>query len=352
MHLRDLRRDSFALIREELRWRVAVVLSLLICLVMAILGTINFRLSTPDAAYVSWAILGVGLACLAALFRMPRQKGASVFFFTMALTLVAVMAYGMIVGRPMDHWAYIFPPVVAFLLRAGPALAAMLAFGIYAAVAITPSAPVIDVVRFASAYGLLVCFMYTYALLQEKAAVLLRYQSEHDALSGCLNRRRFNETIENLSSGRREADTCTILLIDIDHFKSINDRYGHLAGDRIIAGTAASLARALRENTLLFRYGGEEFAVLLLDVGIDEGLRLAERLRVATAEASIDGVSITVSIGVAQWRKDEGSLLAALDRADQALYEAKHAGRNCVISNPVVPTTGPSPDKAHRESNP
>src|SRR5690606_12113191 len=103
--------------------------------------------------------------------------------------LVAVMGYGWHVGRPMQHWAYILPPVLIFVLRAGPALLLMIAFGAYACATIAGLVAGIDLVRFAAGYGLLVCFMYTYALLQERAGDMLRYHSDHDALSNCLNRR-------------------------------------------------------------------------------------------------------------------------------------------------------------------
>ena len=343
MDLGDPRREAFPKVREELRWRVALVLALLISLVMATLGVINTRLSTIDTALLSWAVLCICLGCVIVLLRLPKDKGATVFFITMATILVGVMAYGMVFDRSMQHWAYIFPPVVAFLLRAGPALIAMLAFGVYAALMLSANAPAVDVVRFSSAYGLVVCFMYTYALLQEKAARMLRHQSNHDALTRCLNRRRFNETMEKLQSGRLGASSCTILLIDLDEFKSVNDRLGHLAGDRIITHTAMTLAGVLREGSLLFRYGGEEFAVLLPNARDGEGLRVAERLRQAVAETSTDGVSVTVSIGLAQWREGEGTALESLDHADQALYQAKRAGRNCIISHSAAENSPAGP---------
>jgi len=337
---RELRRDSFSLIREELRWRVAVVLAILISLLMALLGIVNTRLSTPDTALLAWAVLCICLACVVMLFRLPKDRGATLFFITIAVILVAVLAYGMAFERAMQHWAYIFPPVLAFLLRSRPALAGMVLFGIYAVVMISPNAAAVDVVRFASGYGLLVCFMYTYALLQEKAGVLLRHHSDHDALSNCLNRRTFNEAMEQLSSGRMGVASCTFLLLDIDHFKAINDQHGHLVGDRVITGVATALARALRAGTLLFRYGGEEFAVLLPGAKPEEGMLVAERLRLAVASGEFEGITVTVSIGVSQWRRGDGSVPAALERADRALYEAKRAGRNrTVLAPPDSPAT-------------
>ena len=328
-----LRRDSFTLLRELMRWRVALVLSVLIFGLMIVLGTINTRLELPDTARLAWIVLAIAGACIAALLVLPRHLGGTVFFVAIALLLVGVMAFGLYHDRPMQHWAYIFPPVIVFLVRSDRALAVMIAFGVYASATIAPLIPAIDVVRFASGYGLLVCFMFTYALLQERAALMLRYHSDHDALSNCLNRRTFNEAVEQLAGPRGTAEGCTFLLIDIDFFKAINDLHGHLAGDRIITQVAAELGRALAAGTPLFRYGGEEFSVLLVDRGLDEGRRVAEELRAAIADTDFQGVPVTISIGVAQWRRGEGSLTAALDRADRALYEAKRNGRNRVVAD-------------------
>jgi diguanylate cyclase (GGDEF)-like protein len=326
-----LRRDSFTQMRDTLRWRVALVLASLIVGLMVVLGVTNTRLGLYDTALLAWIVLAVAGASLLALLRLPRHVGGTIFFSAIALLLVGTMAFGWYVGRPMQHWAYILPPVLIFLLRAGPALIGMIGFGIYATLTTQPLIPGIDTIRFASGYGLLVCFMYTYALLQERAADLLRYHSDHDALSNCLNRRTFNETVEQLgaSSARR---SCTFLLIDIDHFKAINDQYGHLVGDRIITEVAAALGRGLDAGTPLFRYGGEEFAVLLVDAGPGAGADLAERLRARIAAGDFQGLSVGVSIGVAEWRSGmNDGLNAALDRADRALYAAKRAGRNRVV---------------------
>jgi diguanylate cyclase (GGDEF)-like protein len=326
-----IRRDSFTIMRDTLRWRVAVVLAWLVSALMVVLGSINVSLGLPDTALLAWIVLAGSLASLVGLFVLPRDVGGSTYFGAIVLLLVGTMFFGWYVGKPMQHWAYILPPVMVFLLRSGPALVGMLLFGTYAAAMVYPLIPGIDVVRFASGYGLLVCFMYTYALLQERAGDLLRYHSDHDALSNCLNRRTFNETLEQLPSRRRD---CSFLLVDIDHFKTINDQHGHLVGDRIITQVAAALGRELDAGTALFRYGGEEFAVLLPDAEPGHAALLGERLRGAIESTDFQGVKVTVSIGVAHWRAGRGPLGSALDRADRALYAAKRAGRNRVVADP------------------
>ena len=190
--------------------------------------------------------------------------------------------------------------------------------------------PPIEVVRFSSGYGLMVCFMYTYALLQEQAAKLLRYHSDHDALSNCLNRRTFNEALDRLASGQGGFRSCEFLLIDIDHFKAINDRHGHLVGDRVITQVAAELGRHLLADAPLFRYGGEEFAVMLVDAEEGAGGALAERLRSVIEQGDFQGVKVTISVGVSRWHAGTGKVESALQKADEALYAAKRAGRNRV----------------------
>ena len=326
-----IRRDSFAILRETMRWRVAVVLSSLIVLLMAFLGSYNASHGFPDTARLAWIVFAVSAAALAALVVLPRGRGGTVFFVAIALVLAIVPAYGYANGRAMQHWAYIVPPVLIFLMRANPAFVLMVAYGFYASFFTAQLAPTIDVIRFSAGYGMLVCFMYTYALLEQRAAAMLRFHSDHDALSNCLNRRTFNESLDQLVARGSSTKRCTFILADIDHFKAINDQHGHLVGDRIITESAAALMRALPAHTPLFRYGGEEFAAMLPDEGESAGAALAERLRLAVQDADFQGIPVTISVGVAEWRAGDGTVDAALGRADRALYDAKRAGRNRVV---------------------
>jgi len=314
-----------------MRWRVAVALACLVSVLMAVLGIYNGQHGFPDTAMMSWVVLAVSGTSLLALLTLPRGPSGTVFFLAIAIVLAIVPTFGLLHGRNMQHWAYILPPVLIFLMRANPALLLMLAYGVYVSAINAQLLPAIDVIRFASGYGMLVCFMYTYALLEQRAAAMLRFHSDHDALSNCFNRRTFNESLDALVARGSGAQRCTFLLADIDHFKSINDQHGHLVGDRVITQVAAALMRALPSGTPLYRYGGEEFAVMLDGEGEAEGGLLAERLRLAVQDADYQGVAVTLSIGVAEWRIGEGTVDAALGRADHALYDAKRAGRNRVV---------------------
>lgn len=158
-----------------------------------------------------------------------------------------------------------------------------------------------------------------------------------DALTGALNRRSFFELLEReFSSARRQRAPLSLAMVDVDHFKSVNDTYGHPAGDAVLQQLAERLRENLRIEDAMGRYGGEEFALLLRHTGLDGALLVAERIRLKVAETPFSladrNLPVTVSIGVATWTAGEQEHLLRL--ADEALYEAKESGRNCVRSAP------------------
>ena len=169
----------------------------------------------------------------------------------------------------------------------------------------------------------------------EEANQRLELLATVDSLTETLNRRRFLElAAREVGRARRHNRPLAALLFDLDHFKAVNDTYGHAAGDQTLRQTAAAARGALRDSDVLARYGGEEFVALLPETDLQGAAAVAERLRAAVAAMTIeaDGVriSITTSVGVAEWRDDEASLERALARADEALYAAKRSGRNKV----------------------
>ena len=156
-----------------------------------------------------------------------------------------------------------------------------------------------------------------------------------DPLTGLLNRRAFLTSLDlELERSRRLAYPVSVLLLDIDHFKQLNDRFGHAFGDAVLAAFGGSLARLLRKVDLVARWGGEEFVATLSGTDARGAETVAERLRSAVAAIELrasDGskVSVTASFGVATWNRSEGRD-SIIDRADRAMYDAKHAGRNRV----------------------
>ena len=172
-------------------------------------------------------------------------------------------------------------------------------------------------------------------LVEERTAEL-KLLAATDPLTGTLNRRRFFEMAEEegarcLRYGRR----LTTAMLDLDHFKSINDTYGHAVGDEALWRTAQVMLAVLRRQDHIGRYGGEEFAVLMPETGLDEGFSVLERVRreieAIDLRAGDEAVPVRASVGVAEWRANE-TIEHALRRADAALYQAKAAGRNRVLA--------------------
>ncbi|MDH5764499.1 MAG: GGDEF domain-containing protein [Gammaproteobacteria bacterium] len=155
-----------------------------------------------------------------------------------------------------------------------------------------------------------------------------------DALTGVKNRSTFYGSLEReISLSNRKSQPLSLLVIDIDHFKRINDNYGHSAGDEVLKAIAATLLSCVRDSDLLFRYGGEEFVAILNDssceAAIDVAQRLVEKIKAKTISYQDNDISVTVSIGITCLAKDDTSE-SFFNRADNALYEAKHNGRDQV----------------------
>ena len=164
----------------------------------------------------------------------------------------------------------------------------------------------------------------------------LRFQATHDPLTGIWNRGALFELLHaEAERAQRKATPLSLFLIDLDHFKHVNDGFGHLAGDAILHEVAQRLSAAVRLYDIVGRYGGEEFIVAATDLESEGPHQFAERLRLAVSSLSIRtsdaSVSLTVSIGVATSDSSgECSIEKLIQTADTALYEAKHNGRNRV----------------------
>jgi diguanylate cyclase (GGDEF)-like protein len=172
---------------------------------------------------------------------------------------------------------------------------------------------------------------------------LLAKKAQIDALTGLWNRRHFDNRLEGeLSLSRRSGRPLAILMLDVDHFKSINDRFGHPMGDEVLRRIGLFLVEAVRQEDVVCRYGGEEFAIVIPN-GSEGSVDLAERLRTGIEKLHFtcngQPLTVTVSIGLAASDQPDEALL---EQADAALYRAKQSGRNrvAVTSNlPPVPAT-------------
>jgi diguanylate cyclase (GGDEF)-like protein len=158
--------------------------------------------------------------------------------------------------------------------------------------------------------------------------------AQKDPLTGICNRAALDEMMQReISHARRQDSSYALLILDIDHFKAVNDKYGHIVGDCALKAVANMIGSCKRDGDLLFRYGGEEFVVLMRDTDLDGSHLLAERIRATFEDSSCTcsgaNLDIRVSIGVSILQEND-SPISLFARADQALYNAKRNGRNQV----------------------
>ncbi len=308
-------------------------------------ATLGFRLlmSAGVLAYV-----------LTLALRAPRRLALlAAFLGVLLIDVVASMGWGLVPIHAIVGFAdYMYlillaPPllmplslrqVAAVLVTVGLVPNLQAAFG----VELHYSLPLFNLVMW-PACAIAAFWLYEFDQVSRRLFTVqrqMREQAMNDVLTGLGNRRHFEESASALLAGaRRRARNFALLMLDIDHFKAINDRHGHAAGDDVLRELARVLRRALRASDLCGRIGGEEFAVLLPDEDLEGGRIAGERLRRAVEallveSASAKGpISFTVSVGVSAYPRDGEDLAPLLQRADERLYLAKEAGRNRVVAS-------------------
>ena len=174
----------------------------------------------------------------------------------------------------------------------------------------------------------------------EEAVGKLEHMARTDGLTGLLNHRAFQKSLAaEIRRSNRTGAELTLIMLDVDHFKLYNDAHGHPAGDRVLVILAGLLEESLRTSDIVARYGGEEFSVILVDTTPEDARDVAEKLRRRVAshafelpEEGTPGVRVTISLGLASHPMDARAATGLISMADQALYLAKEAGRNVVVS--------------------
>lgn len=309
-----------------------------------------------------------GLLCLAPfgidnMFNGKFALGLAATLVVMVLSLLAWLSYK---GHFSNFSLILFPPVLAFLslsiLEQGvigvmwsyPGIFlyyfvfrekwAWIANCITIVVVVPLSASVLETaVALRAMVTLAVASIFSIMAVRVITAQQHRLETlaVTDPLTGLLNRSLLTPTLEqSIARSRRAGEPAALLTIDVDHFKIINDTFGHQAGDQALAGVGALLQARLRGTDIVFRTGGEEFVVVLPDTAAEPGHHVAQLLRSAVAgENLLDSQPITVSVGVAKLEKDD-SVESWLGRADRNLYEAKRLGRNRVVTDAPIEPTG------------
>jgi diguanylate cyclase (GGDEF)-like protein len=287
------------------------------------------------------------LAMLPVIWRTEQIRfWATAYLVPWIVLMLVVLAMPQSVASAFI-WIVLLPLALHFLLgwRAGLTLS-LITLILAGAVAIWrfgwPGTP--DQMVFASNFvvaGLTVTALgFVYDRGREQAEIELHRLAVTDFLTGLPNRKLLQATFRRLTAlCQRQDSSLSMLIIDLDHFKSINDNHGHSAGDQVLMAFGQFLSQRLRDTDFACRTGGEEFLVLLPGADRQQATALAEeiRLRLETTPISHNGlrIPVTVSIGVAQWQLDGESLDEMMRVADQRMYECKRLGRNRVIAGPV-----------------
>ncbi|HCS63442.1 MAG TPA: GGDEF domain-containing protein [Cellvibrio sp.] len=185
-------------------------------------------------------------------------------------------------------------------------------------------------------------FLQELSTLRQEVDVL-KEQVRTDALTGLYNFRFFSDALPlEMERASRSFQPLSLIVLDIDHFKGFNDRWGHEVGNRALSHVAQLIGLTIRKLDFACRFGGEEFVILLPNTDLRQAMNVAERLREIIANTPLlheqDSITITASLGVDEYRGNHSdSPESFLERVDAWLYQAKHAGRNCV-NGPVIPS--------------
>ena len=286
-------------------------------------------------AVMSYCLVFGGLLAAAILLGDQRYALLAAFTFIFLFTNVMLFLGVISVYSAMKPAKYFLLAAIAGMLGA-----ALTTLSVWGFIPYTPwTFHAVEIGMLADATLLALALAYQFHVLQE-AKFRAEQLAQLDPLTGINNRRAFYDTTEPLwSTALRKERNVSIILMDIDMFKQINDTHGHAHGDKVLLAIAAMLMKLIRQGDVLARWGGEEFVVFLPETNIQEAVALAERLRAAIAGARIrhatGETAITASFGVAAKESHHATLDALISLADDYLYQSKQQGRNRVSYCPV-----------------
>ncbi len=274
------------------------------------------------------------LACFAGLnslsiFYKKYELIAYRYIFLIKLSILFFIVYEL--GHITLFWSY---PLVFGVFFVQPCFQARLMSGIAAVMLIALSTSLFEaelVFRYSLTLLMLIIFCDILIGILINMESKLMEQTIRDPLTNAHNRRYMNSILEmTIEETHRNFGPATLITLDIDHFKEVNDKFGHISGDNVLIKLVDLLHKRQRKLDYVFRSGGEEFVLILRNMGLQQALSLAESIRGSVEETGLlEGETITVSLGVAEYEAGETEV-EWLHRADELLYEAKNSGRNCV----------------------
>lgn len=314
---------------------------------------VNFRILDDRGRYLGVTGVGLSMDSVAALFESYQRRYNSRIYFIDRQGEVTLHGPGLDVTANLHERAGLQPHAMEILTSPGANLSYRNADGetVYLNSRLVPELDWFLVVEQESArdearilntliVNLLISLAVSLVVLLIAWATLGKYQrrllemATTDRLTGATSRQAFENLFDYAVRGaRRRRQKLSVLLVDLDHFKTINDRFGHLGGDRVLGAVASRLRSLCRDSDILCRWGGEEFLILMEDCGLEGAKQRAHALRQAIASKPIrfgrEDIDITLSVGVAE-HLDGETLESLVSRADGALYVAKHNGRDRV----------------------
>ncbi len=274
------------------------------------------------------AVLVVGLLGLGTMVYRTRK----IRFASVAISILCglgVLSTVYLIGIQQLYWAYPAAIVAFYLMKPREAVILTLVLIVALAPRLLQMGSGIQPAVFTITMIVMATFAYAFAVITNRQQSLLVGMATKDPLTGAGNRRALESKLEGLVAKRKRGEEpASLIILDLDHFKAVNDAHGHAVGDHILCSVTDILNLRIRATDSLYRIGGEEFVVVLEGQNLDRAAHLAEQLRtLVEANELAPDRSVTISLGVAQLRRDE-SCGGWLQRADDALFRAKANGRN------------------------
>ena len=326
--------DGAARARVRLRLAGALLFGAGALTLAAVLAAPDPDTSDHAALSVCVAVYGA-VAAILVLWRNPPEAVLHAICPGGTAAATAAVAFAEPVG--LTPIFYLWPMLVAAYFLGRGEVAANVAFVVAAcAVALVFWVdPVLRLAMFLAVLAIVGVVTAVVLVLREQVLALvmrLRMLASHDSLTGALTRGAFEQRLDaELARAQRTGGPLALVVFDVDHFKAINDRFGHAAGDDALREIGDAVNAAVRRSDVFGRLGGEEFALVLPDTDMAGAALTADKLRRRLGERAVAGPAVTVSFGVAEVHDGTGDAREMFDEADRALYAAKRAGRDRVV---------------------
>ena len=326
-------------------YRKAVLRALLFITLVS--GLLFFVLNTSRGNYpLAYVELGMALYSVFILWAIRRTAHLERWILAYTLPFFTAMMFALLSPRAtatVFAWVLLVPILSHLLMGRRLGLAVSLFFMSVAAIIFFAKnrhdPELMEVLPIANITIMSMCilvFSHIYEITREQSESRLLKLAQTDPLTGLANRARLEDVFEREKRrSLRHGTPLSILLLDLDHFKKVNDDFGHEAGDMALRHVSDLLRRSLRATDLAARLGGEEFALILSDTTEEQSLAVAEKIRQAIAATPFhyyhSSITLTVSGGISEYQRDGDDLLTLLSHADRAMYHAKAQGRNRMV---------------------